>query len=352
MPITLFLPLFLVLFHLLYVLLCFIWIKVGKSDNEKKQSCDHYTIEHIVCFKNESKFVQKKLENSYALNTLHEIHHTFVNDNSEDDTLSLLQKFQQRGTTLINNTQDLGKNQSQIKAVSQSDSDLLLFTDANVFLNDEAVERLIKGFDSQTGGITGNVKITNNSQNQDFSGKYWEIEKKIKEFQTLFGTVIGFDGGFYCIKRENYYLKRENELSDFESAFLILEHKRKTKYVKEARVVEVEKRTLRNSFKSRIRASNRVVWSFFRIFRYAGNLGWAVLLHLFFHKLLRYISSFALIIFLPFIVVKLFHLSAMFLAVFLIPWVWRALMECLALCVGGLIALTGKEYRTWSQTKS
>ncbi len=359
------LPFTLAFLHLLYVAVAIVYseLKSKNSHNKNKIKTDNaapgnnieikkYSIEHITCFKNETAFIKDKLENLNKLNTIHEIHHTFVNDNSDDDTLEMLKKYKNENSSIINNTTSLGKNQSQIKAVDQSQSDLIFFTDANVFITDETVNNLVKNFDADIVGVTGNVKITTDLTNQDFSGKYWEIEKKIKEFQSLFGTVIGFDGGLYCVKRENYNLTRENELSDFETAFLIFEQQKKTKYVKEAVAVELEKRTIKNSLRSRIRASNRVFWSFYRIFKYIKELNFFVLLHFFLHKIIRYIAAISLVVFLPFIIVKIYYIFAPLLLIIFIPAVWRGILECVSLFIGGLIALTGKEYTTWTHSKS
>lgn len=341
----------LILLHAIYIIFGYYYTKINNKHFGKNTNFKKYKIEHIVCFKNESNFIQKKLYNIYNWKTNHDLHHTFVNDNSSDDTLQLLNKFKDSNTSLINNTVSIGKNQAQIKAVGQSNSDLVLFTDANVFLENDAVDKLVQEFNEDTGGVTGNVKITTDLTKQDFSGQYWEVEKKIKEFQSIFGSVIGFDGGFYCIKRENYYLKRENELSDFESAFLIFENQKRTRYVKDAIALELERRTLINSFKSRVRASNRIFWSFFRISKYFRKLHPMVIFHFFFHKIVRYLACILLVLSFPFIIGMLLQLTTLILFVLLLPWLWRLIFECTALCVGGLIALTGKEYRTWSHTK-
>lgn len=144
MSVILALPIVLISLHILYVISGLIWVNMIDHGQESQPDKETYSIEHIVCFKNESRFVSKKLENSYELITLHNIHQTFVNDNSENDTFAQLQTYQQANTTIINNTLNLGKNLSQIEAVNQTDSDLLLFTDANVFLNSEAVESSLR----------------------------------------------------------------------------------------------------------------------------------------------------------------------------------------------------------------
>jgi len=341
-------PLLLGAIHIAYIVVCLIF----PGRNIKPQSLDEslYSIEHIVCLKNESKFVQRKIENCYGIDHP-KIRHTFINDNSTDDTSELIARFARNGSRVINNKRSKGKNQSQIIATKTSQSDLLLFTDANVFLDSDAVKKVIEAFDDSVGGVCGNVTITTESMSKEFSGQYWQLEKRIKKFQSRFGSVIGFDGGFYCVKRECYNLKRENELSDFETAFLIFEQGKKTKYADDAMATEIEKRTLKSSFKARIRASNRVFWSYRRIFKYADKLNGEVITHFFFHKLVRYGSIISFVICLPMIVYTLYKVTPLLLLVFVAPFVYRLILESIALCVGGFIAATGKEYTSWSDKK-
>ena len=342
-------PLFFIVIHFLYIITAISFPR--KKKDKDKTYIKNYSIEHIVCFKNESDFIQKKLENCYSINSCHKIHHTFINDNSDDNTLEMLNKYKHENTTIINNDTNLGKNQSQIKAVNSSTSDLILFTDANVFLTNQSVENIVKYFNNEIGGISGNVQITTDFKNVAFSGKYWELEKKIKEFQNQFDTVIGFDGGFYCVKRENYNLTRENELSDFETAFLIFEQGKKTKYAKDAVAIELEKRTIKNSLKTRLRASNRVFCSFCRIFKYINKIGYIAIIHFIFHKIFRYAASIFFVLFFPLFIYEFYKIHILMLLIFIIPVIARLIIESFALVAGGVIALTGKEYVTWTNKK-
>lgn len=339
-------PIFLGLVHFAYIVAAIFFRKHHEDDFEEKD----FSIEHIICFKNESRFVEKKLENCYSLD-FKKIHHTFINDNSTDNTLELLNRYKDDNTMIISNETNLGKNQSQIKAVGETKSDLLLFSDANVFIDTDSLSKLIKKFNSDIGGISGNVTITTDMEHQDMSGKYWQLEKILKQFQSRFGSVIGFDGGFYCVKRKNYKLKRENELSDFETAFLIFEQGKLTNYTDKATAIELEKRKIKDSLKARMRASNRVFWSYRRIFKYIDKLSIPSLVHFSLHKLVRYLGIITYVISLPFIVVDLFKISPFLLLIFFIPQFLRFTLESIALCLGGIIALSGKEYRTWSHQK-
>ncbi len=338
--------------HFVYILITVLYYHktktVKRSNNPLKQK---RSIEHVICFKNESRFILEKLINCYSIQYPH-IHHTFVNDNSTDNTLDLLKKYAKDEDTIINNKENKGKNQSQICAVNQSESDLLLFTDANVFLDKDSIEKLIQVFENdKIAGTCGDVTITTDMKHQDLSGKYWKLETIIKRFQSRQGAIIGFDGGFYCVRRGNYNLKRENELSDFETAFLIFEQKKQCVFNPNATATELEKRKIRDSFKARMRASNRVFWSYYRIFKYIHRLPASVLFHFTLHKLIRYLFIITFVMALPLFIIGLVRVSPWLLAVFLVPHFTRFVIESVALCVGGLIALSGKEYTVWTQKK-
>lgn len=343
-------PVILGAIHVGYIITAMISSWLNSTVKKQKETASEYSIEHIVCFKNESKFIKRKLENTYSLDNPN-IHNTFVNDNSSDDTLALLNNYKGQNTSIVTNEESMGKNSSQIKAVEQSKSDFLLFTDANVFLTKDSIDRLICTFDNDVGGVSGNVTITIDMKNQDVSGKYWQLEKMLKKFQSKAGAMIGFDGGFYCVKRENYNLTRENELSDFETAFLIFEQQKGCVFNSEATATELEKRKIKDSFKARMRASNRVFWSYYRIFKYIHGLPKSVLTHFILHKLIRYLFIISFVFSLPLIIINLVGITPWLLVLFLIPYISRFVIESVALCVGGFIALTGKEYTVWSQKK-
>ncbi len=340
-------PLILGSIHVLYILTAILCPKNKKKNISGREK---YRIEHIVCFKNESDFIGEKLKNCYEIRYPY-IHHTFVNDHSSDSTLELLRKYKTADTILIHNESNIGKNQSQMNAVNNTDSDLLLFTDANVFLDKDAVDYLVTHFDENISGVCGDVTVTTDMKHKEISGKYWEIEKQIKNFQSLSGSVIGFDGGFYAVRRADYNLTKRNELSDFETAFLIFERGKQILYAEDAVAVERERRKIRDSFRARIRASNRVIRSFMRIFRYVHKLRVSVLTHFLFHKILRYIFIITFTLSLPFIIRDMVEISPFFLLILLIPPVFRFIIESVALCIGGIVALTGKEYTTWSNRK-
>jgi hypothetical protein len=146
-------------------------------------------------------------------------------------------------------------------------------------------------------------------------------------------------------------LTRENELSDFETAFILFQQRKATRFAHRALAVELESRSLGNSFRARVRAANRVFWSYYRIFRYIASLDSKVIFHFFFHKLLRYLFVLTVIPLAPVIICELFRISPFLVFVILVPQIFRVFCEGVALFTGGLIALSGKEYKFWTNRK-
>ena len=100
--------------HFTYILIAILYYyktKPARQSNNEFQP--NFSIEHIICFKNESRFIREKLHNCYSIKYPH-IHHTFVNDNSTDNTLEVLEKYAKDDDSIINNKENKGKNQSQI----------------------------------------------------------------------------------------------------------------------------------------------------------------------------------------------------------------------------------------------
>ena len=97
--------------HVGYIITAMISSWLNSKVKKQKETASEYSIEHIVCFKNESKFIKRKLENTYSLDNPN-IHNTFVNDNSSDDTLALLNNYKGQNTRIVTNEESIGKNSS------------------------------------------------------------------------------------------------------------------------------------------------------------------------------------------------------------------------------------------------
>jgi cellulose synthase/poly-beta-1,6-N-acetylglucosamine synthase-like glycosyltransferase len=94
----------------------------------------------------------------------------------------------------------------------------LVFTDANVLLDINALDRLQSSYaDESIGGVCGALHYlgASGSATAAMGGLYWRIEEKIKDLESVTGSVIGADGSIFSIRRELYPEFPDTVLDDF-----------------------------------------------------------------------------------------------------------------------------------------
>lgn len=115
-------------------------------------------------------------------------------------------------------TERTGKAVGMGRLVAQSDSDVIICTDANVRIAPEAVQRLLEYFeDPQVGGVCGRLIYTNpdDSSMALTNSTYWRIEEAIKFEEGRSGSTMGADGSFFAVRRSLYPEVPSHLLDDF-----------------------------------------------------------------------------------------------------------------------------------------
>ncbi|WP_202967680.1 MULTISPECIES: glycosyltransferase [Aeromicrobium] len=161
----------------------------------------------LFCAFNESNALDVKIPNLEALRKVDpELQVLAYDDGSLDDTLTklserpdLVEVFQGSGR--------LGKAHGMKVLAGQAVGDVLIFTDANVTLREDALERLSSWFsDPEVGGVCGTLRYVNadDSSTAAVGGAYWRLEEKIKTLESRTGNVMGADGSIFAVRRELY----------------------------------------------------------------------------------------------------------------------------------------------------
>jgi cellulose synthase/poly-beta-1,6-N-acetylglucosamine synthase-like glycosyltransferase len=85
--------------------------------------------------------------------------------------------------------------------------DILIFTDANVLLAEDAIGKLLPYYDDpQVGGVLGSLHYagTEKSATAGVGGLYWRIEEGLKDAESRTGNVMGADGSIFSVRRALY----------------------------------------------------------------------------------------------------------------------------------------------------
>jgi hypothetical protein len=88
-------------------------------------------------------------------------------------------------------------------ALETIDSEVVVFSDANVMYDTQALRKLARSFDDpRVGGVSGKVILVNGHLSYGKSeGRYYDLEHYIQRMEGRTGALIGADGAMYAIRR-------------------------------------------------------------------------------------------------------------------------------------------------------
>lgn len=169
----------------------------------------------VIAAWNEAGVIQAKLENVLALDyPADKLRVVVASDGSQDATVSLAQRFERSPTGPQVTVLDLprgGKTQALERAMQWLDQtapevEVVVFSDANVFLEPDALRKLVRHFaDPSIGGVSADVRLRPEGFSLgDSQGLYYRYERWIQRLESRLGSIIGADGGLYGIRRALY----------------------------------------------------------------------------------------------------------------------------------------------------
>lgn len=161
-------------------------------------------ISFIIPAFDEETVIEKKIANTLSLEyPAEKLKVIVVSDGSTDNTAELVDTF---GNIIhLHETARKGKAAALNRAVSHAaTSDILIFSDANAFLNKEALLMMISHFhDPSVGGVAGEKKVRR-YPGSPLQGEslYWRYESALKRIDSGFHTVVSAAGELFAIRRE------------------------------------------------------------------------------------------------------------------------------------------------------
>lgn len=175
---------------------------------------------------NEERVIVAKMESLLAMAAtyLGQVSlHLYV-DGSTDDTMRLLMPYADRADIVFSNDRR-GKTWGMGQLVARSQSDLLLFTDANVVSDLDALNGLMAPFvDPSVGLASARLRYNNpaESATSRSGAVYWELEERIKRIEGETIGLVGVDGAMFMIRRSLYGTPPPQLIDDLYVSLLVL----------------------------------------------------------------------------------------------------------------------------------
>lgn len=161
----------------------------------------------LFCAYNEAEAMPEKLANLAMLKARHPALELLAfDDGSADGTGDLIAA---RGDliTLIRGPGRSGKAHGMKQLAARARGDILIFTDANVLLDADAIDHLLARYaDPDIGGVLGSLHYigADESATASVGSLYWRIEELLKDEESRTGNVLGADGSIFSIRRSLY----------------------------------------------------------------------------------------------------------------------------------------------------
>jgi len=178
------------------------------------------SVSFIVAAYNEQDIIEKKIENTLKLSyPSAQIEYIFITDGSTDGTMSVIERYPT--IKLLHKPAREGKSSALNRAVLAAKNDILIISDANTFLNTNAIELITSHYsDKLTGGVAGEKRvIASPDDNNDIGGReglYWRYESFLKKIDSDFYSVVGAAGELFSVRRNLYeMLPASTILDDF-----------------------------------------------------------------------------------------------------------------------------------------
>ena len=179
------------------------------------ESYDSYpSITICIAAYNEEAVIRDKLENTFSCDYPRDrIQVLVASDGSTDKTEQIVQGFDNKCVQLIALPRG-GKNSALTQCVPKAQHDILVFTDADVLLEKNALKNITAPFaDEDVGCVAGDFRYGGAKNTNDGEHVYWGFERWMKVLQTRGGSITSATGQLYALRR-NYFTPIEKGVTD------------------------------------------------------------------------------------------------------------------------------------------
>ena len=167
----------------------------------------------LIAAFNEENFIEEKIKNTLALDyPADKLSILIVTDGSTDRTPEMVRQC--KAVQLFHQPERKGKIHAVNRVMKFVKNPVVIFSDANTFLNREAIKNLVRHYqDEKVGGVAGEKRIfVKKEDNASASGEglYWKYESFLKRRDAEVYSVVGAAGELFSVRTLLYEEPAEN----------------------------------------------------------------------------------------------------------------------------------------------
>ncbi|TDE10222.1 glycosyltransferase family 2 protein [Dyadobacter psychrotolerans] len=222
----------------------------------------------VVAAYNEESLMEEKIQNTLALQYQKDkLKLLFITDGSSDATPEIVSRYEQ--IQLLHSPARNGKIHAIHRAMEQVDSEIVVYTDANTFLNSEALLYIARHYaDPTVGAVSGEKRVMQDEVADATAGEgfYWKYESTLKKWDSELYSVVGAAGELFSVRRSLYrHVESDTILDDFMISMLIAGQGYRIIYEPDAYASELSSDNIREELKRKIRIAAGGIQSIMRL---------------------------------------------------------------------------------------
>ena len=160
----------------------------------------------IVAAHDEEPVIERRLENLLALDyPADKLRVVVASDASTDGTNAVVRAVAAREPRVrLLDCERGGKVAAQDRAVRETESDVVAFSDANATWAPDALRHLVANLaDPGVAYVCGQLRLQA-ADGGNKEGLYWRYELKLREAESALGSITGGNGSIYALERADY----------------------------------------------------------------------------------------------------------------------------------------------------
>jgi len=299
-----------------YALVLFVAVKIKrlflKPQVFKLVPDDLPKVTLLIAAYNEEDIITSKVNNTLELSyPKDKMQVIFITDGSTDSTVERLKNIDE--ITLLHQDIRAGKMAAIKRAIPFIQGDVTVFTDANTFLNKDAIFELVKHYqNNKVGAVAGEKRILVEEKADASSageGFYWKYESALKKWDYELYSNVGAAGELFSIRTALYQpVESDTIIDDHMIAMRIAEKGYIIAYEPNAYAIETASANTKEELKRKIRIAAGGIQSIFRLTKAANPFYYPILTFQYIsHRVLRWTIT-------PFLLILVFILNGLIVA--------------------------------------